>query len=83
MYNDDAAFAITYRFNSVVKTALVARSGFICRGWDFWFNMIPSEHMKSEADLRSYLGTVGLDKAAEWFDVKALRHGASAAPDSH
>ncbi len=78
VYNDDAAFAIIYRANSEVKTSIVHRSGFICHDWNFWFNMIPQEHMKSEADLSSYLRAVGLDKVAEYVSVHALNSDQSA-----
>src|SRR5208282_1879475 len=67
VYNDDAVYAIIYRVNAEVKTAIVDRSGFICRGWNFWFNAIPPEHLKSESDLKSYLEGVEFDKATEWF----------------
>lgn len=72
VYNDDAAYAIMYRVNSEIKTAIVDRSGIILRNWDFWFNAIPQEHMKNEMDLKNYLGSVEFDKATEWFGVHAL-----------
>ena len=39
VYNDGAAYAITYVINSEVKTAIVDRSGFIGGNFGFAFNM--------------------------------------------
>jgi hypothetical protein len=72
VYNEDSTYAIIYRVNSETKTAIVDRSGFICRNWNFWFNTTPKEHLKSESDLGNYLETVEFNKAAEWFKVQAL-----------
>jgi hypothetical protein len=74
VYTDDAAFAIVYcvNANSDLRTAIVHRSGLILRDWEFWFNMIPQEHMKSEDDLKSFLEAMELNKATAWFKVHPL-----------
>ena len=72
VYDDDAAYAIIYRLNSNLRTAIAHRSGFICRNWDFWFNAIPSDHMKSEEDVRRYLEAAGLGNMVEYYHVHSL-----------
>lgn len=72
VYNDHAAFAVVYRVNSDVKTAIVDRAGFVRRNWDFGFNMVPKEHMNNENDLSRFLESAGLNKAAAWFKVYKL-----------
>ncbi len=78
VYNENAAYAITYRMDSTISTAIVDTSGFIGRGWDYRFNMIPQEYMKSKNDVRKYLELIEFDKASGWFAVDELIHGANA-----
>lgn len=72
VYNDDAVFAITYKTGSAVATAIVDKSGFICRGWTYQYNMIPPEYMKSKADVKKYLELANFEKLADWFVIDEL-----------
>ena len=72
VYNDNAAYAITYRMNGELRTSLIDVSGFICRGWDYRINRIAAEAMKDRASVRAYLVEAQFDKATEWFAVDHL-----------
>ena len=72
VYNENAAYAITYRQQGQVKTAIIDKSGFICRGWDFRMNMIPSTSMATKDHVRQLLVEIQFDKVVEWFAVDDL-----------
>jgi len=74
VYNEEAAFAIVYcvHGSADVKTAIVDRSGYICRDWRFPFNSVPREQMKTREELTKYLEAAGLKRFATVFDVHPL-----------
>lgn len=72
VYNEFAAYAITYSLNSEIKTAIVDRSGFICCNWNFHFNMFPPEAMNSRENLKQYLDVAEFGKMVKGFTVHAL-----------
>ncbi len=73
VYNEHAAFAITYKQEGHVKTAIVDSSGFIGRGWDYKFNMIPVASMNSAEEVRKTLEQAGFGRFVEGFAVDDLR----------
>lgn len=73
VYNENAAYAITYRQQGQLKTAIVDTSGFICRGWDFRMNRIPATSMATKDHVTRLLVEIQFDKAVEWFAVDDLR----------
>lgn len=73
VYNEFAAYAITYRIDSEILTAIVDRSGFICCNWNFHFNMFPPEAMRSREDLKQYLDTAEFGKMTKGFTVDVLK----------
>jgi hypothetical protein len=73
VYNEFAAYAITYSLNSEINTAIVDRSGFICCNWNFHFNMFPPEAMNSRENLKRYLDTVEFGKMTKGFTVDVLK----------
>lgn len=73
VYNDNAAFAITYRADSHTETAIVDNSGFIGNGWEFRINHIPEEALIDKASVRRFLETIQFDNAVDWFVVDCLR----------
>ncbi len=72
VYNDRAAYAITYLMGSEIKTAIVDRSGFIGRNWNYRINMVPAEAMVSKNDVTNYLKEAHFDKMVKWFVVDIL-----------
>ena len=72
VYNDDAAYAITYVIGSEIKTAIVDSSGFVCCNWNFRFNMIPPEFMGSKEEIQKYLETLQFGNFVKWFVVDIL-----------
>lgn len=81
VYNNEAAYAITYKMNAMIKTAIIDRSGFICRGWNYRINMIPPEAMRDRSTVRAYLEVAQFDKASEWFAVDDLRRTEQSVPE--
>jgi len=73
VYNEFAAYAITYSTNSEILTAIVDRAGFICSNWNFHFNMFPSEAMRSREDLKKYLDAAEFGKMTKGFTVDVLK----------
>lgn len=73
VYNEHAAYAITYKQQGQVKTAIVDTSGFIGRWWDFRFNMIPPASMASKDHVKKLLEQIQFDKFVESFAVDDLR----------
>ncbi len=74
IYNADARYAITYKLGSNIETAIVDKSGFIARGWNFRINKIPIESMVSEESVSKYLESAGFDRASDWYAVDSLKH---------
>jgi hypothetical protein len=72
VYNNEAAYAITYVLNSEVITAIVDQSGFIGSNFGFGFNMVPVECMKSKDDLRTCLEQTSFGKMVDRFVVDKL-----------
>lgn len=72
VYNDGAAYAITYVINSEVITAIVDQSGFIGSNFDFGFNMVPAECMKSKDELKTCLEQTSFGKLVDRFVVDKL-----------
>jgi len=75
VYNENAMYAITYRMDSAISTAIVDTSGLICREWNYHVNVIPQQYMKSKMEVRKYLELIEFDKAAGWFAVDELIYG--------
>jgi hypothetical protein len=50
-----AAYAITYKSGTGVKTAIVDVSGFISGDWDYQYNFVQPEHMKSIEGIKEFL----------------------------
>ena len=73
VYNDYAAYAITYVIGSEIKTAIVDRAGFISCNWNFHFNAIPPEFMATEDEVRKYLERLQFEKFVKTFAVDVLK----------
>src|SRR3989339_311629 len=73
VYNEQAAYAITYRQDKQIKTAIVDTSGFICREWNFRFNMVPPAYMENKYLLRKLLEESDFNNFVEGFSVDDLR----------
>ncbi|MGZ8213311.1 MAG: hypothetical protein ACXWTP_02245 [Methylosarcina sp.] len=73
VYNDEAAYAIIYKMNGEVQTAIVDDKGFICRGWNYRINKIPVNAMSDKSTVREYLELAQFNKVSEWFVINDLR----------
>lgn len=83
IYNEHAAFAVTYKQDGQIKTAIIDSSGFIGRGWDFKFNMIPPTSMSTAEQVKKLLEEAGLGRYVEVFFVDDLRRvRPSVSPDT-
>lgn len=71
-YNDKAKYAISFKQNSDIKTAIVDISGFINDPWKYTYNMIPAEFLQSEETLKSFLKTTKADVALQICSVDFL-----------
>ena len=69
VYNKKAKYAITYKDNSEVKTAIVDAFGFINGDWDYCYNMISRECMESIDGVKEFLK---ISRAAEVFHIYAV-----------
>ena len=72
VYNEHAAYAITYSQQGQVKTAIIDRSGFISQEWNFEFNMIPPVSMKSKDHIKRLLEESPFGKLVKHFTVDDL-----------
>lgn len=71
-YNENAKYAITYKDDSIIKTAIVDVSGFICGDWDYRFNMVPLQFMESQESVREFLRHSGAYDAFHIYGVDLL-----------
>lgn len=53
--NDEAAYALVYKYDGEVKTAIVERSGFITADWRFLPNALRQEDLASEQTVKAAL----------------------------
>lgn len=72
VYNDRAAYAITYVINSEKITAIVDKFGLITENFSFGFNKLPAECLISEVDLKNYLEKTPFGKMVNYFIVNKL-----------
>ena len=70
--NEKASFAITYKYGKDVKTAIVDKNGLISEGWDYKYNHIEPEFMKSTAGVKQFLELSKADKIFEIYGVDRL-----------
>lgn len=63
---EKAAYAITYKSGTVAKTAIVDVSGFIAGDWDYRYNFVQPEHMRSVDGIKEFLK---LSKADVYFTI--------------
>lgn len=62
VYNESLAYAIIYHTEGQHKTAFIERSGFICKEWQYQYNMIPAEKMRNADGVREFIRHCGYDK---------------------
>jgi len=56
VYSDEkAAYAITYKSGTDIKTAIIDVSGFITGDWDYKYNQVKPEHMISVEGIREFI----------------------------
>lgn len=73
VYNEFAAYAITYRINAKIETTIVDKAGHIGGDWAFPFNAIPVDVMGSKEDVKQFLEKTIFGKLTDSFSVDALQ----------
>lgn len=69
VYNENLAYVIIYHTEGKHKTAFVLHGGFICQEWDYPFNSIPEECMRSSDGVRKFIKHCGYDKIFTGYEV--------------
>ena len=69
---EKAAYAITYKNGSAVKTAIIDVSGFITGDWNYQYNAVQPEHMRSVEGIKEFLRLSKADVAFTIYSVDRL-----------
>lgn len=77
VYNDQAAYAITYALDHETKTAFIDRSGIIGGDWPWTPNAIPSDRMFSKESVKEWLVHAGFDRKLAAFEIDSLEDDAA------